>query len=152
MVESIEIKLSQLTEAVKGLYAKSGSERSEIYNALTSLAQRYENLTNISSEKLAVTLVGEFRKSIDTKYGQTNQYLKDLEATLKNFLSSQVDQNPQMASEITKLLSDTSNIYAKLNAQDLALQKIFNLVEQQKGDTSKHTNYDNICSNTTICT
>ena len=136
MVDSIEIRLDQLTEAVKGLYAKSGSERAEIYNALTSLAQRYENVTNISSEKIAVTLVNEFRKTIDDKYGQTNLYLKDLETTLKNLLNSQNNQNPQMAQEITKLLNDTSNTYAKLNAQDLALQKIFNLVDQQKGDNA----------------
>ena len=136
MVDSIEIRLDQLTEAIKGLYAKSSASQGEIYNALTSLSQRYENLTNLSTEKIASTLVNEFRKTIDAKYGQTNQYLKDLEGILKNFLSSQTTQSPQLASEITKLLNDTSNTYAKLNAQELALQKIFNMVEQQKDGSS----------------
>lgn len=136
MVDSVEIRLDQLTEAIKGLYAKSSMSQGEIYNALTSLSQRYENLTNLSSEKIASTLVSEFRKTIDAKYGQTNQYLKELEGTLKNFLTNHANQNPKFEAEITKLLNDTSNTYAKLNAQDLALQKIFNTVEQQKGDNS----------------
>ncbi len=136
MVDSIEIRLDQLTEAIKGLYAKSSMSQGEIYNALTSLSQRYENLTNVSSEKIASTLVNEFRKTIDLKYGQTNQFLKDLEETLKNFITTHSNQSPKIAAEITKLLTDTSNTYAKLNSQDLALQKIFNTIEQLKQNNS----------------
>ena len=136
MVDSIEIRLDQLTEAIKGLYAKSSMSQGEIYNALTSLSQRYENLTNVSSEKIASTLVNEFRKTIDLKYGQTNQFLKDLEGTLKNFMMSHNNQSPKTAAEITKLLTDVSNTYAKLNSQDLALQKIFNTIEQLKQNNS----------------
>ena len=136
MVDSIEIRLDQLTEAIKGLYAKSSMSQGEIYNALTSLSQRYENLTNVSSEKIASTLVNEFRKTIDLKYGQTNQFLKDLEETLKNFMVTHSNQSPKMAAEITKLLTDTSNTYAKLNSQDLALQRIFNTIEQLKQNNS----------------
>ena len=134
MVDSIEIRLDQLTQAIKGLYAKSSMSQGEIYNTLTSLSQRYENLTTVSSEKIAATLVNEFRKTIDVKYGQTNQFLKDLENSLKNFMLNQQSQNPKMASEIAKLLNDTSNVYAKLNSQDLALQKIFNTLELQKNN------------------
>ena len=136
MVDSIEIRLDQLTEAIKGLYDKSSMSQGEIYNALTSLSQRYENLTNVSSEKIASTLVNEFRKTIDLKYGQTNQFLKDLEETLKNFITTHSNQSPKIAAEITKLLTDTSNTYAKLNSQDLALQKIFNTIEQLKQNNS----------------
>ncbi len=132
MSDSIEIRLDQLTQAIKGLYAKSSMSQGEIYNALTSLSQRYENLTTLSSEKIATTLVGEFRKTIDSKYGQTSQSLKDLENSLKNFLQNQQNQSPKMQAEISKLLNDTSNVYSKLNSQDLALQKIFNSVELQK--------------------
>ena len=41
MVDSIEIRLDQLTQAIKGLYAKSSMSQGEIYNALTSLSHRY---------------------------------------------------------------------------------------------------------------
>lgn len=136
MVDSIEIRLDQLTQAIKGLYAKSSMSQGEIYNALTSLSQRYENLTTVSSEKIAATLVNEFRKTIDVKYGQTNQFIRELENSLKMFMQNQQNQNPKMAAEITRLLNDTSNLYSKLNSQDLALQKIFNLVEMQKGADS----------------
>ena len=134
MVDNIEVRLDQLTEAIKGLYAKSSMSQGEIYNALTSLSQRYENLTSISSEKVATTLVNEFRKTIDLKYGQTNQYIRDLENALKSFISSHSNQNPKMSAEITKIVSDVSNAYSKLNSQDLALQKIFTSIESQKNN------------------
>ena len=134
MVDNIEVRLDQLTQAIKGLYAKSSMSQGEIYNALTSLSQRYENLTNVSNEKIASVLVNEFRKTIDLKYGQTNDLVKELEASIRNLQAAQNNQNPKMQAEITKLLNDTSNTYAKLNAQDLALQKIFNTIELQRGE------------------
>ena len=134
MVDSIEIRLDQLTQAIKGLYAKSSMSQGEIYNALTSLSQRYENLTTVSSEKIAATLVNEFRKTIDLKYGQTNQFIKELENSLKALMQTQQAQNPKIASEVSRLLNDTANMYSKLNSQDLALQKIFNAIELQKNN------------------
>lgn len=136
MADNIEIRLDQLTDAIKGLYAKSSTSQGEIYNALTSLSQRYENLTSISSEKIATTLVNEFRKTLEVKYGQTNRYIKDLENALKSFIASNSNQNPRMAAEVTKIVTDISNVYAKLNSQDLALQKIFNTVETQKNNNT----------------
>ena len=47
MVDSVEIRLDQLTDAIKGLYAKSSTSQGEIYNVLTSLSQRYENVSEI---------------------------------------------------------------------------------------------------------
>ena len=79
MADSIDNKLDQLTQAVKGLYTKSSSNQGEIYTALTSLFSRYEHSTDLSNEKLASVLVNEFRKTIDFKYGQINQYVKNLE-------------------------------------------------------------------------
>lgn len=136
MADNIEIRLDRLTDAIKGLYAKSSTSQGEIYNALTSLSQRYENLTSISSEKIATTLVNEFRKTLEVKYGQTNRYIKDLENALKSFIASNSNQNPRMAAEVTKIVTDISNVYAKLNSQDLALQKIFNIVEAQKNNNT----------------
>ncbi len=132
MVDSIEIRLDQLTEAIKGLYAKSSMSQGEIYNALTSLSQRYENLNNVTSEKIATTLVNEFRKTIEVKYGQTNQLVKSLEDSIRNLMNAQVNQNPKIAAEISRLLTDTSATFSKLNAQDVTLQKICNNIELQK--------------------
>ena len=137
MVDSVEIRLDQLTEAIKGLYAKSSMSQGEIYNALTSLSQRYENLNNVTSEKIATTLVNEFRKTIEVKYGQTNQLIKTLEDSVRNLMNAQNSQNPKMAAEISRLLNDTSVTFSKLSAQDVTLQKIFNNIELQKNnDTS----------------
>ena len=112
MVDSIEIKLDQLIQAIKGLYAKSSMSQGEIYNALTSLSQRYENLTNVSSEKVAVTLIDEFRKTLELKYGQTNQFIKELDNSIKQFAQNQQSAQPKMAAEITRLLNETSLAYS----------------------------------------
>ncbi len=132
MADNIEIRLDQLTEAIKGLYAKSSMSQGEIYNALTSLSQRYENLTNVSGEKIASTLIEEFRKTLEQKYSQTSRSLKDLEVSLNNFMMNNTAQNPKVNAEINKILNDTANIYSKLNAQDLALERIFNLAQNNK--------------------
>ena len=134
MVDNIEVRLDQLTEAIKGLYAKSSMSQGEIYNALTSLSQRYENLTNVSSEKVAVTLIDEFRKTLELKYGQTNQFIKELDNSIKQFAQNQQSAQPKMAAEITRLLNETSLAYSKLNSQELALQKIFSAIENQKSN------------------
>ncbi len=135
MVDSFEMRLDMLTDAIKGLYSKIGaSSQSEVANALNSLTQRYESISNLTSEKIASTLVNEFRKSLELKYGQTNEYLKTLEDTLKNFMVSHANQSPKLQAELSKLMNDTASTYSKLNSQDLALQKIFNLVEQQKNN------------------
>ncbi len=136
MVDNIELRLDQLTDAIKGLYAKSSTSQGEIYSVLTSLSQRYENLTNVSGEKIATTLVNEFRKTIELKYGQTNQYIRDLENALKSFIANHSSQNPKLSADITKLVNDISNTYAKLNSQELALQKIFSTVETLKNNDS----------------
>ena len=147
MVDSIEIRLDQLTQAIKGLYAKSSMSQGEIYNALTSLSQRYENLTNVSSEKISATLINEFRKTMDSKYSQTNQSLKELDNSLRAFLSTQQTQSPKTVAEITRLINDTANIYSKLNSQDLALQKIFDSVELQKNNLNNNEDIATLTQN-----
>ena len=147
MVDSLEIKLDLLTQAIKGLYKQLPTSQNEINNALTSLSKHYENLTTVSGEKISATLVNEFRKTMDSKYGQTNQYLKDLENSLKTFLSSQQAQNPQTVSGITRLINETASIYSKLNSQDLAIQKIFDAVELQKNRFENADDITNLVQN-----
>lgn len=132
MQENIEIKLDQLTQAVKGLIAKSSTPQGEIYNTLQTLSNRYENLTNVSSEKIVSTLVNEFRKSLDIKYSQTSQAVQELEANLREFASNQAAQNPKITADIARLINETTNFYTKLTAQELTLQKILGAIELQK--------------------
>ncbi len=131
MADSVEIKLDQLTQAIKGLYAKSSSSQGEIYNVLNTLAQRYESVTSVSSEKIASTIVNEFRKSLENKYGQTNQSIKELETGLKDFIHSQASNYPKFSSDLSKLLVDTTNAYSKLNSQEHVLQGIAKRIDQQ---------------------
>ncbi len=134
MADNIEIRLEQLTQAIKGLYAKSSGINNEIYSALNSLSQRYENLTSVSSEKIASTIVNEFRKSLDTKYGQTNQFLRELESGLRELVQNQASRDPKFSAEISRVLNETSNAQNKLNSQELTLHKILGAIELQKNN------------------
>lgn len=132
MADNIEIKLDQLTQAVKGLLGKSSASQGEVFNTLQSLSQRYENLTNVSSEKIVSTLVNEFRKTLDIKYSQTSQFIQELESNLKEFAANQASQNPKITAEIARLINETTNFYSKLSAQEITLQKILGEIELQK--------------------
>lgn len=132
MADNIEIKLDQLTQAVKGLIAKSSTPQGEIYNTLQALSTRYENATSISNEKIVSTLVNEFRKSLEIKYSQTNQFIKELEDNLREFATNQASQNPKITAEIARLINETTNFYTKLSSQELILQKILGQIELQK--------------------
>ncbi|MBR1617586.1 hypothetical protein IJ670_05475 [bacterium] len=124
MADSLEIRLEQLTQAIKGLYAKSSTTQGEIYNALTNLFARYENMTNLSNEKMASFLMEEFHKAIEYKYGQTNAYLKNLEDNIKGFMG--VVQNPKTSNDLSQLLSDTQLIASKINQQEAVFKNVIN--------------------------
>lgn len=128
---SSQLKLEQLTEAVKGLYAKSSMSQGEIYNALTSLSQRYENLTNVSSQKIVSTVISEFRKTLDSKYDETGQNLKDLEAHLKNFV---VRDNEQLNQSLDSFSKEVSSLYEKLENQQQLLKQTISKVENVQGE------------------
>ena len=132
MPDNVEIKLDQLTQAIKGLYAKSSTSQNDMYNALAGLFQRYESLNNISAERILTTLVAEFRKTIDDKYGQTNEYIRNLDSSLRSIITLNQNQNPKMAAEVSKLLNDVASAYSKLSSQEDIIKRILTTVENQQ--------------------
>ncbi len=129
--DNSQLKLDQLTEAVKGLYAKSSMSQGEIYNALTSLSQRYENISNVTGEKIAATIVSEFRKTIDVNYNDTTRQLKDLEAHLKNFLT--VDKE-DFAKDLKDFIENISSLYQKIESEHKEFSQIASKIEKLNGD------------------
>ena len=51
MAENMELKLEQLTDAIRSLYSKPVLSNSEISNMMTSLAQKFDNSTETNSQK-----------------------------------------------------------------------------------------------------
>ncbi len=129
--DNSQLKIEQLTEAVKGLYAKSSVSQGEIYNALTDLSQRYENLTNVTGEKLAATIVSEFRKTIDIRYNDTSQNLKNLENQLKNLLSA---NNEGFNKNLNEFIENVASLHQKINSQQSAFVEIVNKIERANSE------------------
>ena len=133
MAENVELKLEQLTDAIRSLYSKPVLSNSEISNMMTSLAQKFENSTETNSQKFIGIVINETKKVLEEKQYEIRQQLTSFENALKQM--SQSISNPKMSMEVSKILSDVTDMYAKLGNQEIALQKI-----NQTLITSKNSN------------
>lgn len=122
MAENMELKLEQLTDAIRSLYSKPVLSNSEISNMMTSLAQKFENSTETNSQKFIGIVVNETKKLLEEKHYETRQQLGAFENALKQM--SQSISNPKMSMEVSKILSEVTDMYARLGNQEVALQKI----------------------------
>lgn len=122
MAENVELKLEQLTDAIRSLYSKPVLSNSEISNMMTSLAQKFENTTDVNSQKFTGIVINETRKILEEKQYEIRQQLTGFENALKQM--SQTISNPKMSMEISKILSEVTDMYSKLGNQEVALQKI----------------------------
>ena len=118
----MELKLEQLTDAIRSLYSKPVLSNSEISNMMTSLAQKFENSTETNSQKFIGIVVNETKKLLEEKHYETRQQLGAFENALKQM--SQSISNPKMSMEVSKILSEVTDMYARLGNQEVALQKI----------------------------
>ncbi len=62
MADNLEIRVEQLTDAIRGLYNKPSLTPAEINNAFNTMLQRFENQTNLSSEKMLQIISNEIKK------------------------------------------------------------------------------------------
>ena len=63
MADNLEIRVEQLTDAIRGLYNKPSLTPAEINNAFNTMLQRFENQTNLSSEKMLQIITNEIKKN-----------------------------------------------------------------------------------------
>lgn len=122
MVDNVEIKLEQLTEAIRSLYSRPALSQSEINNLMTSLAQKFENSADGNSQKLVGIVANETRKILEEKHHEITEKLYSFESIVKQLVGQA--NNPKTAMEITKILSEITSMYSKLSNQEIALQKI----------------------------
>ena len=133
MADNVELKLEQLTEAIRSLYSRPALSQSEIANMMTSLAQKFENSQDSNSQKFVSIVVNETRKVLEEKHHEMHEKLYSFENIIKQV--SQQASNPKMSMEVTKILTEITSMYSKLSNQEIALQKI-----NQSLATSKTSN------------
>ena len=122
MADNVDVKLEQLTDAIRSLYSRPSLTQSEINNLMTSLAQKFENSTESNAQKFIGIIVNETRKALEEKQGEMRQQLTGFENLIKQM--TQGLSNPKMSMEVTKILNEVTDMYAKLGSQEIALQKI----------------------------
>ena len=122
MADNVEVKLEQLTDAIRSLYSRPSLTQSEINNLMTSLAQKFENSTEINSQKFIGVIVNETKKVLEEKQVEMRQQLTGFENLIKQM--TQGLSNPKMSMEVSKILNEVTDMYAKLGAQEIALQKV----------------------------
>ncbi len=122
MADNVEVKLEQLTDAIRSLYSRPSLTQSEINNLMTSLAQKFENSTELSTQKFIGVIINETKKVLEEKQLEMRQQLTGFENLIKQMTQSL--SNPKMSMEVTKILNEVTDMYAKLGAQEIALQKV----------------------------
>ena len=68
MAENVELKLEQLTDAIRSLYSKTVLSNSEIRNMMTTLAKKFKNTTEKNSQKFIGIVVNETKKLLEKKH------------------------------------------------------------------------------------
>ena len=122
MADNVEVKIEQLTDAIRSLYSRPALSQSEINNLMTSLAQKFENSSELTTQKFIGVIVNETKKVLEEKQLEMRQQLTGFENLIKQM--TQGLSNPKMSMEVSKILNEVTDMYAKLGAQEIALQKI----------------------------
>lgn len=127
MADNLEIRVEQLTDAIRGLYNKPSLTPAEINNAFNTMLQRFENQTNLSSEKMLQIISNEIKKTAEERHGALQEMLFGVEDSIKS-AAAQIS-NPKFEMQISKLSTDLNSIYTKMNSQELQFQKFSQSIE-----------------------
>jgi len=127
MADNLEIRVEQLTDAIRGLYNKPSLTPSEINNAFNTMLQRFENQTNLSSEKMLQIITNEIKRTAEERQGSLQEALHNFEDVVRS-AAAQVT-NPKFDMQMSKLSTDLNSLYTKMNNQELQLQKFSQSIE-----------------------
>lgn len=127
MADNLEIRVEQLTDAIRGLYNKPSLTPAEINNAFNTMLQRFENQTNLSSEKMLQIITNEIKRTAEERHGGLQDLLYSFEDAVKT-AASQVN-SPKFDMQISKISTDLNSLYTKMNNQELQLQKFSQTIE-----------------------
>ena len=109
MADNVEVKLEQLTDAIRSLYSRPSLTQSEINNLMTSLAQKFENSTEISTQKYIGVIINETKKVLEELFNEVKMPSKIIEEkgwvqisdenAIKEVVEKVLSANPQSISD-----------------------------------------------------
>lgn len=121
MADNLEIRVEQLTDAIRGLYNKPSLTPAEINNAFNTMLQKFENQTSLTSEKMVQIISNEIKRTAEERYGSIQEMLFGFEDAVKT-ATAQI-ANPKFDMQMSKIATDLNSVYTKMNNQELQLQK-----------------------------
>ena len=134
MNSNLEVKVSELTDVIKGLSNKPFVEASDLNNVLNSFVKRVEDSNELNINKITDEMSEALINALNEKYKDIQDRLslfEEFAATIeKTFQNSKTD------SEITRILNDIEALHSKMNSQELQTENLIKAFDSIKNSTS----------------
>ena len=134
MNSNLEVKVSELTDVIKGLSNKPFVEASDLNNVLNSFVKRVEDSNELNINKITDEMSEALINALNEKYKDIQERLslfEEFAATIeKTFQNSKTD------SEITRILNDIEALHSKMNSQELQTENLIKAFDSIKNSTS----------------
>lgn len=135
MADNLEVRVEQLTSAIRGLYDKPTATVGDINNAINSVMQRLDNSNDANSEQLGQTLVNDIRRIMEEKHNYLQEHLSGFESALRQIASGSNDQ--KLNGEISRLTAEVSTVYTKMSNQETLLNNIARSIDNSSGSVEE---------------
>lgn len=134
MNNNLEVKVSELTDVIKGLSNKPFVEASDLNNVLNGFVKRVEDSNELNINKITDEMSEALINALNEKYKDIQERLslfEEFAATIeKTFQNSKTD------SEITRILNDIEALHSKMNSQELQTENLIKAFDSIKNSTS----------------
>lgn len=134
MNNNLEVKVSELTDVIKGLSNKPFVEASDLNNVLNSFVKRVEDSNELNINKITDEMSEALINALNEKYKDIQERLslfEEFAATIEKTV-----QNSKTDSEITRILNDIEALHSKMNSQELQTENLIKAFDSIKNSTS----------------
>ena len=134
MNNNLEVKVSELTDVIRGLSNKPFVEASDLNNVLNNFVKRVEDSNELNISKITDEMSDALINALNEKYKEIQERL----SLFENFAASveKTIQNSKTESEITRILNDIEALHSKMNSQELQTENLINAFDAVKNSSS----------------
>ncbi len=127
---NLEVRVNELTNAVRNLSSRPMLTSGDINNLLNNLSTRFENINSNSVDNIQDLMLNALEKQ--------RQEVQERFSTFETFIASveKVVQNPKLDSDITRILNDIEALYSKMNNQELIYDSVKKGLETLKNSSA----------------
>ncbi len=134
MNNNLEVRVSELTDVIKGLSDKPLVSSSDLNNVLNNFVKRVEDSNEEGMSKLTEEVSASLIGALENKYKDIQERL----SLFENFVASveKTVQNSKTDSEITRILNDIEALHSKMNSQEIQTESLIKAFDSVKNSTS----------------